>query len=133
MAATQIICDTDVMIDYLDRANIRYMSTKSALEEEIGLDNVCISAITKMELVRGAINKIELVKINKNIERFNIIPIDHYITYKAISLIQVYSLSHNLAIPDGLIAATAIESDLELFTYNTKDYKFITELKLFRH
>lgn len=36
-----------------------------------------------------------------------------------------------LAIPDCLIAATAIISDMELFAYNTKDFKFIKELKLF--
>jgi len=133
MATKQIICDTDVMIDYLDRVNIRHTTTKTVLEEIIGLDNIFISAITKMELIRGAINKIELVKINKHIDRFNVIPIDHSITRKAISLIQAYALSHKLTIPDGLIAATTLTSDLALFTYNTKDYKFIPDLKLFKH
>ena len=121
MATKQIICDTDVIIDYLDRANLRHEATKEILEERIGLDSVCISAITKMELVRGAINKIELRKINRSIDRFNVIPIDHSITYKAISLIQTYGLSHSLALPDSFIAATVIISHLELFTYNTKD------------
>ena len=133
MATKQVICDTDVMIDYLDRINNRHAATKYAIEEIIGLDNICISAITKMELICGAINKTELTKINKNINRFNVISLDHNITNTAMTLVQSFSLSNKLAIPDGLIAATALESGLELFTYNTKDYKFIPELKLFKH
>ncbi len=132
MAAKQVICDTDVMIDYLDRINARYLTTKATLEE-IGLDNIFISAVTKMELICGAINKTELAKIIKNIGRFNVIPVDATITYKTISLVQTYSLSHTLSIPDGFIAATSIESGLELFTYNTKDCKFIPGIKLFKY
>ena len=111
MATKQIICDTDVIIDYLDRVNLRQANTKAILEEKIGLDSICISAITKMELVCGAFNKIELAKINKSIDRFNVIPIDHSITNKAISLIQTYALSHGMALPDSFIAATVIISD----------------------
>ena len=133
MAAKQVVCDTDVMIDYLDRLNARHEETKIVLEDVIGLDNVCISAITNMELLQGAVNKTDLAKINKNINRFNVVLIDHHITYKAISLVQAYSLSHKLGLPDGLIAATAITVDIDLFTYNKRDYKFIPELKLFKH
>lgn len=127
-----MICDTDVMINYLDRVNAQHELTKKTLEEIIGIDNICLSAVTKMELICGAVNKIELAKINKSIARFNVISIDSNITTKAISLIQAYSLSHKLAIPDGIIAATAIESRLQLFTYNIRDYKFIPGLKLFK-
>jgi len=42
-----------------------------------------------------------------------------------------YSLSHKVSIPDMLIAATAISHDLELYTLNTKDFKFIPELNLY--
>ena len=131
MAAKQVICDTDVIIDYWDRANERHNKTKDTLEEEIGLDNVVISGITKMELLLGAINKSDLSKINKSLARFNVILVSNEINLRAFELIQSFSLSHGLAIPDSLIAATAIAADLEIFTYNTKDYKFIDELRLF--
>jgi predicted nucleic acid-binding protein len=49
----------------------------------------------------------------------------------AIELIKTYRLSHGLAIPDALIAATAIITELELFTYNQRDFRFISGLKLF--
>jgi tRNA(fMet)-specific endonuclease VapC len=45
---------------------------------------------------------------------------------------QRYLLSHKASIPDMLIAATAISNDLELYTLNTKDFKFIPELSLYK-
>ena len=131
MATKQVICDTDVIIDYWDRANTRHNKTKNILEEEIGLDNVVISGITQMELLLGAINKSDLSKITKSITRFHVILVSNDINLKAFDLIRSYTLSHGLAIPDSFIAATTITTDLELFTYNTKDYKFIEGLKLF--
>ena len=38
MAETKIICDTDVMIDYLDARQNRHVITKTVLEEKIGLE-----------------------------------------------------------------------------------------------
>jgi len=54
------------------------------------------------------------------------------ITLQAIELLNTYHLSHGLAIPDALIAATALETKLNLYTYNEKDFKFIKGLKLHR-
>jgi len=45
---------------------------------------------------------------------------------------ETYSLSHKLSLPDALIAATAISHDLELYTLNIKDFRFITGLNLHR-
>lgn len=132
MAAKQVICDTDVMIDLWKEANPRHLSTKAIVENKIGLENVILSAITKIELLAGAVNKNNLSGIIKNIDPFIISFIDNDITSRAVALIEKYSLSHNLELADAFIAATAISMDLELFTYNTKDYKFITELKLFK-
>ncbi len=70
--------------------------------------------------------------VNKKLSRFNIALINNDITLEAFELLQTYRLSHGLALPDCLIAATAKITELVLFTYNTKDYKLIAELKLFR-
>ena len=131
MAAKKIICDTDVMIDYWDEKQHRHSATKTILEKNIGLDNVVLSAITKMELMLGATDKTELNKINNKLSRFHIYLINDEITLKAFDLLNHYYLSHNLLLPDGIIAATAIVTKLELFTYNTKDFKFIPHLTLF--
>jgi len=132
MAAKQVICDTDVMIDYLDSKHNRHIRTKEIVENNIGLDNVVLGGITQIELMLGALNKQDLSKIKKSISRFTIIFLNQDINIKGSSLIEKYALSYGLALPDSLIAATAIESNLELFTYNLKDYKFISELSLFK-
>lgn len=131
MAKEKIICDTDVMIDYWDTTNNRHVTTRKELEENIGLDNVVLSAITKMELLLGAINKKDIRIIIKKLSRFDIALLNKDITFKAFELLEHYSLSNGLALPDSIIAATALVADLKLFTYNRKDFKFIPYLKLY--
>ncbi|GAB1447159.1 hypothetical protein MASR2M44_01500 [Bacteroidota bacterium] len=63
--------------------------------------------------------------------RFNIALINNDITIEAIALFETYRLSQGLAIPDCFIGATAKIMNLELFTYNLKDYRFMSKLKLF--
>ncbi|TBO38863.1 type II toxin-antitoxin system VapC family toxin [Pedobacter kyonggii] len=131
MAKEKIICDTDVSIDYFDKNKSRNVSTITLLETDIGLDNVIISSITKMELLSGATNKLDLNIINKKLSRFSIVLINERINLTAINLMQNFKLSHGLPIPDSLIAATAIETELKLFTYNLKDFRFISDLTLY--
>ena len=45
------------MIDYWDITKPRHSSTKEIIESVIGIDNIVLSAITKMELMLGANNK----------------------------------------------------------------------------
>lgn len=47
------------------------------------------------------------------------------------NLIEIYALSHRLAVPDGFIAATSIVNDVELYTLNKKDFRYIEGLKLY--
>lgn len=131
MAKEKIICDTDVLIDYFDKNKSRNASATALLEKDIELDNVIISSVTKMELLFGATNKLDLNTINKKLSRFSIILINERINLTAINLMQSFKLSHGLAIPDSLIAATAIETKLKLFTYNLKDFRFISDLTLY--
>ncbi|HET7179493.1 MAG TPA: type II toxin-antitoxin system VapC family toxin [Chryseosolibacter sp.] len=133
MAETKVICDTDVIIDYFDTRQSRHNLTKRILEEKIGLDNMMLSAISRMELMAGATTKRELVTLNKRLARFDTILIDPAITELSLSLLQTYKLSHGLALPDSLIAASAIKMELPLFTYNIRDFKFIAKIKLYKH
>lgn len=131
MAKEKMICDTDVLIDYFDKNKSRNASATALLEKDIELDNVIISSVTKMELLFGATNKLDLNTINKKLSRFSIILINERINLTAINLMQSFKLGHGLAIPDSLIAATAIETKLKLFTYNLKDFRFISDLTLY--
>jgi predicted nucleic acid-binding protein len=127
----KVICDTDVLIDYFDENKSRHGLAKQILDSDIGIDNVVLSAIVKMELIAGAVNKAELRILNKDIKRFNVLLINPEITSIALVLMEEYRLSHGLNIPDALIAATAKYAGLGLFTYNIKHYKFIDGLVLF--
>jgi len=60
------------------------------------------------------------------------LPLNEEITEIATNLIEKYSKSHTLKIPDALIASTAIYYDISLWTYNIKDFRFIENLSLLK-
>jgi predicted nucleic acid-binding protein len=122
-----IICDTNILIHAFNGDS----RTIEALQS-IGYENIALSSVTVMELYQGMANKQELAQMKKKIKYFDIIQIDTISSKLAISLIEKYRLSNGLAIPDALIAASAIVVQLELFTYNLKDFSFIPDLKLFK-
>ena len=127
MASKKIIlCDTNIIIEFLKE-------TPKDVEniESLGKDSIYVSSITVGELYFGALNKVELNKIRKKINSLVHIPITEAISDIFEDLMLKYSLSHKLTIPDALIAATALYFDIELFTYNLKDFRFIKGLRLF--
>ncbi len=132
MAQGKIICDTDVLIDYFDSSKVRYSATRNIVNEKIRTENVVLSAITKMELIAGVGNKHDLQLLSSNISGFQLLLINPKISSIAISLFEIYKLSHNLALPDAIIAATAIVTKVPLFTYNLKDFRFIDNLQLYQ-
>ena len=70
-------------------------------------------------------------RFEKILNNYTIISLDPEISLLGISLYKKYKLSHGLDMPDSLIAATAIELDLTLFTYNIKDFRFIPGIRLY--
>lgn len=119
------ICDTCILIDYLRGKP----ETRQKLTSE-KIHGLGMSAVTYMELIVGALNKQEVEIIKKAFADFAIIEISESISIKAKHLIESFSKSHGLLIPDALIAATALELDLPLFTSNIKDFRFISNLNL---
>ncbi len=122
-----ILCDTNVLIEF-------YKNNPQIVQElrQIGQGKLAISAITQAELFFGALNKAELRQIRKHLSLLRLLPIDVGISTRFLQLMEAYSLSHKLSIPDALIAATALEHDLELYTLNAKDFRFISNLKLYQ-
>ena len=121
-----VICDTNIFIHFLN-------NDQKTIDKllEIGLNNIAMSAIRAMELMQGMGNKSELKKMQKTIAQYNVIDFTSEVSELAVKQIENYSLSHNLQIPDSIIGATAIIFDLPLFTYNTKDFKFMKDIRLF--
>lgn len=87
-----------------------------------------VSIISAMELMVGCRNKVEVEKAKQLVSMFNVVHLSPTDAAKAYSLILTFSKSHNLTIPDALIAATAITQQLELATDNERDFRMIPEL-----
>lgn len=120
----KIVLDTNILIEIL-KGNPGTVTKVQSFENEL-----CISAITVMELFYGAINKAEVKKLENFILLFTVIHTNENISRKAINLVKQYAKSHTLDIPDSIIASTALTLECELFTYNTKDFKYIDNLIL---
>ena len=121
-----ILCDTNILIEFY-KANPTVIQT---LQQQ-GSNNIAISVITKAELFYGARDKQELAKIERHLSVCRCYGLNDSISALFIELMSRYSLSHKVSIPDMLIAATAITHELELYTLNTKDFKFIPELNVY--
>ncbi len=122
------LCDTCILIDYLRGDTNTQQILSSDRTQGLGM-----SIITYMELLVGAFNKREVNIIKKAFSDFQILEVSASISRKASLLIEQYSKSHGLLIPDALIAATALEYDLPLFTSNISDFRFIPEISLYPH
>jgi predicted nucleic acid-binding protein len=121
-----VLCDTNIIIELLKGTPEVVYNI-----ERIGIDSIYISSITAGELYFGALNKNELVKIRKHIESVVHIPLNESISDIFVTLMIKYSLSHKLSIPDAIIAATAIFYEIELYTFNLKDFRYIEDIVLY--
>lgn len=122
-----ILCDTNILIEL-------YKNNSQVIRElnQIGVNKLAVSIITQSELYYGAINKTELNKIKKHLTSIRILPIDLNVSNQFIQLMEKYSLSHKLSIPDALIASTALIYQFDLYTLNQKDFRFIEGLNLYK-
>ncbi|MHC8949440.1 PIN domain-containing protein [Sphingobacterium hungaricum] len=130
METEKIICDSDVIIELFDE-NKKFHSQTEVKINHIGIENILISGVSKMELIKGTHSKEHLQKIQKKLKRLDTILLSPVITLRAIDLLTTYHLSHGLTIPDTMIATTSLETNLKLFTYNLRDFKFIQGLSLY--
>ncbi len=132
MEPKQIVIDTDVLIELLDNTKPKHLEVLASLQKLEDKDiKLMLSVITKMELIQGSKNKNEVTRLLYQIESFESIELSSSVGEMAFNLILKYSKSHSLKIPDAIIAADCLLSSIPLFTFNTKDYKFISGLKLY--
>jgi predicted nucleic acid-binding protein len=94
-----------------------------------GLD-CSIDVTVYVECIQGSKSSIEKRKIKKYLTRFPLFYHNAQISEQTIALIDAYSNSHGLMLPDAQIAAVCLVRDLTLVTYNVSDFKFIKGLKL---
>ncbi|WP_231459434.1 MULTISPECIES: type II toxin-antitoxin system VapC family toxin [unclassified Pedobacter] len=121
-----ILCDTNIFIEVY-KGNLDVINTF----KNIGQSNVAISDVSCAELLYGARNKNELKLIRTDLDKLVVLPISSTISTYAVNLVEEFSLSHNLNLPDALIASTAIIHNIKLYTLNLKDFKFLKDIELY--
>jgi len=120
------IVDTDVIID-AGRSVREALVCLSTLERK---STLAISVITQMEIWVGCRNKTEQRYADKFLRRFQVLALTEQVCDVAVDLLRRYRLSHGLAIPDALIAATAIAVHQPFVSKNNRDYRFIEGVQL---
>lgn len=123
---TVTVVDTDILID-AGRQVREAVACLNNIEQESML---AVSVITQMELFVGCRNKTELRTTERFLQRFQVFNLNEQACEAAVDLLRQYRLSHGLAIPDALIAATALTLEAALITKNQRDYRFIDRLQL---
>ena len=122
----KIVCDTNVFINFLQKDE----PTIIALEK-IGMNNTVMPIISALELCKGVGNKKELKEIQDFISCYSSLQLSSKGVELALEFIKKYHLSYNLGLADALIAASCVVADLQLFTFNVKDFDFIKGVKLY--
>ena len=119
-----LLCDTCVIIDFMN-------GRSQVLNELIKTEKTLfINSIIEMELLQGARDKKDLRIIENKLCAFRLLNMQQDIFDLATQNIRRYRLSHNLALPDAIIAATATFYQIPLFTYNLKDFRFLPDVQL---
>lgn len=122
----RVIVDSDILI-YVSRNDASAINFISALENKAV---VAISSVTATELLVGCGSKVEMSRVLKFLQRFQVIHVSQEISSRSLELVETYYLSHGLLMPDALIAATALTLDEQFATNNRRDFRFIEGLKL---
>jgi len=121
-----IIVDTDIIIKIF-RGDNEKRALLEPIQNELGL-----SVITAIELMVGAKSRKREFEVSKAIKAYIFFPLTTSIGNRAFAIIKRYHLLHTISVADALIAATAIENKLLLYTDNINDYSFISDLTLFK-
>jgi len=121
-----ILCDSNVIIDWINHR-------QKAIDDLQRIEGrIAMSIITEYEIIAGAKDMVMQKRFEKLLDNYIVVYLDSDISFLGINLYKKYKLSHGLDMPDSLIAATAIELNLPLFTYNIRDFRYIPGLQLYK-
>jgi len=115
------------MIDYFRG----YPQAQQELEQ-IGFQNVLLSAATLLELYAGCLNKQELSKFNRVLPGFSVVNLTEPVCELALEWGKKYCLSHSpIDLTDLFNGAIANLGDFPVHTYNVKDYRYLPGVRLY--
>ena len=89
-----------------------------------------IDATVYIENLQGSKSNQEKARIKKYLSKFFVFYQTEEISRRAIGLIEQYSNTHGLQLPDAQIAAVCLENNITLIANNAKDFQFISGLTI---
>ena len=123
-AKREPLIDTDVWIDYL-RGHPQAIACVKKLPER-----VWISAVSVAELHAGVREGAERDALTLLLSTLEVADLTTEIAARGGLLRRDYGRSHGVGLNDALIAATALELDLQLLTLNVKHYPALEKQQL---
>ncbi len=117
--------DTNVIIDYL-----RGYSPAIDFLDSFEDNELQISTITELELLKGCKNKQAQRQMDRFLRNLKIIPINNAISNLTLEIFRSKHLETQLGVFDSFIAATAKNHRFTLITRNTKHFDKISDLRV---
>lgn len=123
----KVLIDTDVIIDFLRGYKHRLKNFFPRVQK--GKIRAIISSISLVELFEGVggNNKKQKILLNKLLFFLEVVSLDSLLARSAGQLKKEYKLD----LADSIIAATAIDKESHLLTFNQKHFKKIKEIQLY--
>ncbi len=121
----KVIVDSDILIKAYRGDSIKIKNLKSLK------NSYCISVLSAIELIAGAKNPKQFAELNKIIKVYKILHLNEAVSKRAFQIYKSYFLSHHPKLFDCLIASTALESKILVYTDNKKDFNFIDGIKFY--
>ncbi len=108
-----LLVDTDVFIDHL----------RGASELQPGRHRIHYSVVTRCELLAGEVGS---ALVQRLLDPFRELVVDRHVAERAGRIRR----ETGIAVPDALIAATALEHDLAVVTRNRRHFEPVKRLRL---
>lgn len=120
-----MIYDTDILI-WIQRGNEKAARLVDRDEDKY------LSIQSYMELLQGAKNKTQHKYVKNFVAEFAflILPLTENIGHRALIYVEEYSLTSNMRAGDAIVAATAVENNMNLVSSNVKHFKVVKDLQL---
>ncbi len=118
------VIDTCIFVDHLRN----YRPATSFFDQIHGEESIFFSAVTEVELLQGNANNNQEKResLLKLLSLWKKISVDNQLAMLAGDISRKY----NVAVPDAIIAATAMMNNAILVTKNVKDFNKITSLNI---
>jgi predicted nucleic acid-binding protein len=127
-AVSRGLIDTDILVD--DRRGLP--DGKNFIATQHAACGIAISIVSAMELVSGCRDARAIRHLQTFLAAIAVVPLTGPVSIRALQWMEQFSVSHGLTIPDALIAATASEQGLTLYTKNLRHFHMLPGLQVIR-